>query len=184
MSWVDVSHWQPAGSVNFAAYDGAIIEVSHELVEDPLWRVHFNAVVAAHRPLGLYHYAGSSPQAEAEMFFGLVGFLAPAQVHGGYWLDAEDGQDNVWVDEFRSAVRLPWCGLYSNLAGFNGPLVAYQHFGINWLAMPTGTVVPEGWTIPDHIMVQTRQDLTLVNGIKVDVDEILTAQPYPGAWAA
>jgi len=176
---VDVSSWQAPGSVHFAAVDFAIIRTSHGLTEDTGWRAHFNAVVAAGKPLGLYHFAEttSSPEAQADYFHGLAGFLSAAQVHMGWWLDVEQGQDGSWVDRFRSRVALPTIGLYSNLAGFNGGLAPYQHFMLNWLAMPAGVVVPAGWRIPDHILVQTGQFAG------VDVDVVEPAQPYPGAWA-
>ena len=178
MNGIDVSEWQAPGSVDFTAADFAIIRASHGTTEDRHWREHFNACVAAGKPLGLYHYfEKATPEAEASFFHNLVAFLQADQVHRGFWLDSEEQRPASDVDRFRSWVRLPWCGLYSNLAGYNGPLVAYQHFALNWLAMPDGTTLPPGWAIPDHIMRQT--------GIRggIDQDVTLPAQPYPPAWS-
>ena len=184
----DVSEWQAPGSVDFAAYEGIIIRASHGTTEDLHWRAHFNAVVAAGKPLGLYHFAEEAPTPiiQANYFRALVGFLKPAQARGGFWLDAEPteapapwaGPDSGWVDTFRANVSLPWCGLYSNLSLFNGQLKAYSRFALNWLAWPLGTVLEPGWTVPTYILRQTG----VVNG--VDQDQMVAAQPYPGAWAA
>ena len=180
--WCDVAaRYQAPGTVDFAKYDGVIVQASHGTVEEVGWRAQVNEVVAAGKILGLYHFAelGPSAAAQASFFHGLVGYLKPAQVRGGFWVDVEvAGLNSAWVDQFRSAVALPWCGLYSDLSMFNGPLLAYQHFALNWLAFPFGTVVAPGWSIPDHILVQTG----VVNGVDQDLPTV--AQPYPGAWAA
>lgn len=177
MTWCDISEWQAPGSVDLSRYDGVIIRASHGTTEDRHWRDHFNNAVRAGRQLGLYHYQEHGvPENEASFFHGLVGFLHPDQVRGGFWDDVEEGQPSSSVDRFRAWVRLPWCGVYSNLAGFNNNLREYMHFGLNWLAMPDGTVVPSGWSVPDHILRQSGQN-------PIDVDVISAAQPYPGAWA-
>ena len=187
--WCDVSEWQAPGSVDFAKYDAVIIRASHGTTEDLHWRKHFDDTVAAGRRVGLYHFAEEhpSPAAQASFFHGLVGFLKPPQVWAGFWLDGEPNNDDgdpwagpnsPWVDQFRSAVALPWCGLYGNLSSFNTRCQAYMHFGLNWLAMPIGTTLPAGWAIPDHVLVQAGT----VNGVDQDLPTV--AQPYPGAWAA
>lgn len=180
MQGCDVSEWQTPGTVDLQVVDFCIIRCSHGTTEDRHWRSHFNNVVQAGKPLGLYHTGeGFTPQAEASYFHNLVGFLRPEQVHMGYWLDNEGNNPVVngwWMDSFRSWVRLPWVGVYGNLAMFNNMGVSYKHFGINWLAMPTGTQVPPGWSIPDHILLQDG----IQNG--VDHDVVQAAQPYPPAW--
>lgn len=177
----DLSEWQIPANVNFASRAFWIIRASHGVTEDKQWRGHFNACVAAGRPLGLYHYLEATnpaaAEAEAVFFRGLVGFLRPEQVALGFWCDSEvDGQSEACVDAFRAACELFAVGVYSNLAGFNERLPGYEHFGLNWLAMPTGTTLPAGWTVPDHVLLQ--------DGLKdgLDHDVLLPAQPYPSAW--
>lgn len=179
MTFVDVSENQAAGSVDFAAHDGAIIRAGtgeFGIREDKAWRQHFNACVAAGRPLGLYWFAGRDPTNEAHFFRSLVAFLRPVQVHLGYWCDAETGQDAAYLDMFRSAVQLAWCGVYGCLSNFNHDYPSYKHFGLNWLAWPSYPHVPAGMTVPDHILRQTGE----TGGL--DTDLILPVQPYPPAW--
>ena len=174
---IDISEWQAPGSVNFGPYAFVIIRTSHGMTEDKAWRLHFNAAVAAGRSIGLYHYAEHNvPENEASFFHGLAGFLTPEQCRMGWWLDVEEGQDSTWADRFRAWVHLPTIGVYSNLAGFNGPLRAYMHFGLNWLAWPSAPSVPAGYAVPDHILRQTGQ----AGG--VDTDVMQPAQPMPLAW--
>ena len=174
----DLSKWN--GPTIPPGYDFYIIQASHGQAEEPGWRDQFNQVVHAGKPLGLYHFAESTDpagaQAEARFFHGLVGFLQPEQVHMGFWLDAETGQNAAWLDNFRSVVALPWCGVYGSLNDFNSHYPQYMHFGLNWLAEPDGVVVPGGWSTPDHILRQSG----IAGG--VDVDLFDPAQPYPPAW--
>jgi hypothetical protein len=175
----DISEDQNLADIDFASADGWIIRAGtgqYNLREDYIWRGAFNECVKAGKPLGLYWFAGGSPSMEASFFHGLVGFLSPEQVRLGFWLDAETGQDAGYVTQFRAACQLPFCGLYGSLNNFNTDYPQYLHFGMNWLAMPTGTVVPSGWEVPDHIMVQTG----IVNGL--DANEVLSALPYPPQW--
>lgn len=179
---VDVAaRYQPPGSVDFSRFGGAIIQTSHGRAEEVGWREQFNECVAAQRPLGLYHFAESTDIAgaiaEAQLFYGLVGFLRPEQVYLGLFVDPETGQRTPWVDAFRSAANLFAVGLYGNLSAFNLLFREYMHFGLNWLAMPDGTTVPFGWTVPDHVLVQYGQ----VDGI--DANRWGPAQPYPFAWS-
>lgn len=173
----DISEWQDPASTDYNVAAGYIIRTSHGLTEDRHWRDHFNRTVWANKPLGLYHYfEHDPPEDEADFFRKLVGFLAADQVHLGFWLDSEEGRGSGDIDRFRQSSRLPWCGLYSNLDGYNNHHREYLHFGLNWLALPTGTVLPAGSEMPDHILVQT----ATVNG--VDVNETTPIQPYPAAW--
>lgn len=180
----DVSEWQPPGSVRFAGLDFCIIRVSHGLTEDTAWREHLFACTAARTPTGFYHFLEPGPSAgeQADRFRGLCGSLPPEVARYAWWLDAEPYQG--WepsegdVDTFRAEVRLSACGLYSTLGLFNGPLRGYLHFGLNWLALPSGAHLLPGWTMPDHVLTQLDQ----WDGI--DVDVMGPAQPYPAAWAA
>jgi hypothetical protein len=178
MSGRDLSEWQDPATTDYATPDFFIIRTSHGTTEDKHWREHFNNVVSHGKPLGLYHYLELGvPENEASFFHELVGFLSSDQVHYGFWLDVEENQPSSSVNRFRAWVHLPWVGLYANLSSFNSNLREYMHYGLNWLAMPTGTVLLPGWEMPDYIL---RQDGT-VNGIDDDVR--MPAQPYPNAWA-
>lgn len=181
MSGIDVSEWQAPGSVNFAAagIDFVIIRASHGTTEDRHWREHFNAVVAAGKPLGLYHYMELGvPENEASFFHGLVGFLTAEQVAMGWWLDVEEGQSAQAVDRFRSWVALSTIGVYANLSSFATTLATYQRFQLNWLAWPDYPANPSGYPVPNHILRQGAP------AFGVDWDTKLPAQPFPDAWSS
>jgi hypothetical protein len=174
----DISEWQLPGSVNFNQYAFVIIRTSHGVTEDKHWRAHFNNAVNAGKPIGFYHYLEQNPAPEnqANFFRGLTDFLSAAQVHFGWWCDAEEGWITApLVDRFRSAVHLPTCGLYSSLSLFNGPLKPYMHFALNWVPLYPGWFLQPGWEMPDHILTQTGSN-------PIDTNEIEPAQPYPAAW--
>lgn len=177
---IDVSEWQAPGSINYSApgIGFVIIRASHGMTEDRHWRQHFNDVVAAGKPLGLYHYMEHNvPENEASFFHGLVGFLAAEQVAMGWWLDVEEGQSWQQVDRFRSWVALPTCGVYANLGAFNSNLLPYLRFQLNWLAWPDAPNNPHGYAVPNHILLQSAP------AFGVDWDTSQPAQPYPGFWS-
>jgi len=173
MKGIDCSEWQQPGSINFAAVDFAIIRASHGMTEDKHWRAHFNACVAAGKPLGLYHFMEHGvPENEASFFHGLTGFLTADQCHLGWWLDVEEGQSWRDVDRFRAWVNLPSIGVYANLSAFNSNLLPYLRFQLNWLAWPDYPNNPAGYAVPNYIIRQST----------LDWDETFPAQPFPKAW--
>ena len=177
----DLSEHQDPGAVRYAGARFWIIRASHGLTQDLHWRAHFDNAVNAGCAIGLYHSleAGASPEAQADYFRSLVGFLTAIQVAAGWWVDAEEGWvTTALVDRFRSRVELPTCGLYSTLSLFNTTLREYLHFGLNWLPLLPGWFLEAGWAMPDHILEQRGQFAG------VDVDVVLPAQPYPAGWAA
>ena len=177
MKGIDCSEWQQPGSINFAAVDFAIIRASHGMTEDKHWRAHFNACVAAGKPLGLYHFMEHGvPENEASFFHGLTGFLTADQCHLGWWLDVEEGQSWRDVDRFRAWVNLPSIGVYANLSAFNSNLLPYLRFQLNWLAWPDYPNNPAGYAVPNYIIRQSAPAFGL------DWDETFPAQPFPKAW--
>lgn len=178
----DASKYQPAGSDIWNLCDGWIIQTSHGTQEEPGWRDQFNRLVQFGRPIGFYHFAESLDPAgaerEARFFYDLVGggWVNPQL---GWWLDAETGQSDSWVDTFRGSVDLPYCGVYSNGEGFNRNMGGrYNHFGLNWLAEPSGTTITP---MPDHVLIQTGTE-TSPDGTTFDVSIWYPAQPMPPVW--
>lgn len=178
MSGIDISEWQLPGTIDFSGVDFVIIRTSHGITEDKHWRSHFNSVVAAQKPLGLYHFMEHNvPENEASFFHGLVGFLNSSQVAMGWWLDVEEGQSARDVDRFRSWVNLPTIGVYANLSAFNTNLLPYLRFQLNWLAWPDYPANPAGYAVPNYILRQGAPAFGL------DWDTKLPAQPFPFAWS-
>lgn len=173
MELVDTSQAQPT-TLALATKDGVYIQVSHGLSEEPGWRAQYNSALTQGKQVGFYHYAETSEVVdEAHTFWELVasGGFRPGL---GYALDAETGQSDLWVSQFRQTIPAPLV-LYSDMDGFtNWMHGTYNQYPLNWVASPNGPP-----TIAWLVWQYTQETL---GGVLYDCDKTNSRITFPPLW--
>ena len=181
MHGVDISNYQR--SVDYHKYDFYIIKASEgRTFKDPMLDKHYNAVKAAGKPYGFYHYArpeNNSWKAEADHFLSLVGHHAHKAIFALDWEGNALRYNYAWALNWlnyvyqKTGVRPLFYCQGSALSRY--PQIAKANFGL-WVAS-YGVKAPQKGAWPAYALWQYSEkpmDMDVLNG------DIKTWNAYAG----
>ncbi|WP_315523368.1 GH25 family lysozyme [Pseudoramibacter alactolyticus] len=168
---VDISSYQR--SVDYHKYGFYIIKASEgRTLKDPMLDRHYNAVKAAGKPYGFYHYArpeNNSWKAEADHFLSLVGHHAHKAIFALDWEGNALRYNYTWALNWlsyvwqKTGVRPLFYCPGSALRRY--PQIAKANFGL-WVAS-YGVKAPQKGAWPDYAIWQYSDkpmDMDVLNG--------------------
>jgi hypothetical protein len=173
---VDVSKSQPA-NLTLTGKDGVFIQVSHGTEEEPGWRDQYNSAIGQGKQIGFYHFAETTAVVdEAHFFWDLIGGGWENPIPQlGFALDAETGQDEIWVSQFRQVIPAPLI-LYSDLDGFDTSMHGtYNQYPLNWVGWPHSLPPPISWLIWQY-------GQATLGGVVYDLDRTNSRITFPPYW--